>query len=206
MLLMGAPTPGPGWYPDPSGNGGQRYWDGAKWSEFRAAAHTPTSKGRMWLIFGVVFVVLIGAFALLNAMSKVNAGDGHTPGTGGGSSATAAQTAGLNQPVRDGKFEFIVRSVTAARGYTVVTITVGNIGNEAQTFFPQNQKLIDSAGREYDCDTMAVYEFNRDGIVELNPGLNQSVAVPFQAAPGTQFVAVEWHDSAFSGGARVSLG
>jgi hypothetical protein len=24
-------TPPPGWYPDPSGAGGQRYWDGTRW-------------------------------------------------------------------------------------------------------------------------------------------------------------------------------
>lgn len=35
------PTPA-GWYPDPDGTGGQRYWDGAAWTEHRAPAQTPT--------------------------------------------------------------------------------------------------------------------------------------------------------------------
>jgi hypothetical protein len=36
------PTPA-GWYADPDGSGGQRYWDGSAWTEHRApAAHEPT--------------------------------------------------------------------------------------------------------------------------------------------------------------------
>jgi hypothetical protein len=31
----------PGWYPDPSGSGGQRYWDGARWTEQTAAGPPP---------------------------------------------------------------------------------------------------------------------------------------------------------------------
>ncbi len=28
-----APAPAAGWYPDPSGQGGERYWDGSTWSD-----------------------------------------------------------------------------------------------------------------------------------------------------------------------------
>jgi len=31
-------APPPGWYPDPGGSGGQRWWDGTRWSEHRAPA------------------------------------------------------------------------------------------------------------------------------------------------------------------------
>jgi hypothetical protein len=41
--------------------------------------------------------------------------------------------------------------------------------------------------------------------MELNPGLSTAVTVPFQVPPGTQIVAVEVHDSAFSGGAKVTV-
>jgi len=36
---MTSPQPAAGWYPDPSGGPGQRYWDGSQWSE--AAPYTP---------------------------------------------------------------------------------------------------------------------------------------------------------------------
>ena len=29
--LATLPTPEPGWYPDPSGNAGEQYWDGTRW-------------------------------------------------------------------------------------------------------------------------------------------------------------------------------
>jgi hypothetical protein len=35
------PTPA-GWYPDPDGSGGQRYWDGSAWTEHRSPAAHPT--------------------------------------------------------------------------------------------------------------------------------------------------------------------
>jgi TM2 domain-containing membrane protein YozV len=35
--------PSAGWYPDPGGSGGQRYWDGARWTDTLAPAMPPES-------------------------------------------------------------------------------------------------------------------------------------------------------------------
>jgi hypothetical protein len=45
------PFPPPGWHPDPSGEPGLRYWDGARWTEHRASGQpnireTPPPSGR----------------------------------------------------------------------------------------------------------------------------------------------------------------
>ena len=40
---MTTPPSLPGWYPDPSGGGGQRYWDGTHWSEFETSQHAGSS-------------------------------------------------------------------------------------------------------------------------------------------------------------------
>jgi hypothetical protein len=208
---MGVHTPAPGWYPDPDGTGMPRYWNGMAWTDHKVAP-APCSpelpKKQKWLFLGGVIAGIL-VLAAVGAMMKgsdteYTAASGHVPGTGGTHADTTAVGTGV--PVRDGKFEFVVWGVSNQRGYATVSMSVTNIGDEAQTFFPQNQKLIDTAGRTFDADTMAAYDFNKDGIVELNPGLGTQIVVPFKAPPGTQFTAVELHGSTLSGGATVSLG
>jgi Domain of unknown function (DUF4352)/Protein of unknown function (DUF2510)/Mid2 like cell wall stress sensor len=40
---MTTPSTPAGWYPDPEGTGGQRYWDGFAWTEHRAPAPAPST-------------------------------------------------------------------------------------------------------------------------------------------------------------------
>src|SRR5574337_482956 len=40
---MTNPAPRPGWYPDPSGNGGQRYFDGTRWTAHFAPPPPPSA-------------------------------------------------------------------------------------------------------------------------------------------------------------------
>ncbi|MCU1698668.1 MAG: Telomeric repeat-binding factor 2/Protein of unknown function, partial [Mycobacterium sp.] len=43
---MTTPSTPAGWYPDPDGSGGQRYWDGSIWTEHRSpAVGAPESAG-----------------------------------------------------------------------------------------------------------------------------------------------------------------
>lgn len=57
--------------------------------------------------------------------------------------------------------------------FVIVTMTVKNTGNEPRSYFASNQKLIDTAGREFAADTMADLNFNEESMVmNLNPGLD----------------------------------
>ncbi|MGW5571459.1 DUF4352 domain-containing protein [Nocardia thailandica] len=131
---------------------------------------------------------------------------------------TTAAPAGSE--VRDGKFAFVVTGVEApvdvvgtnkflekrAQGeYVQVHIEVTNVGNQARHYFGDNQKLIDGQGREFANDTSAELNVNDHLIAEINPGNKLSITLVFDVPKGTTPAAVEFHDSAFSGGARVAL-
>lgn len=87
-------------------------------------------------------------------------------------------------------------------------MTVTNTGDKPQSFFVQNQKLIDTTGREYAADTMAAMSMNPSDttmVMDLGPGFSINVRVPFDVPLGTQAKTIVVHDSAFSGGAEVSV-
>jgi hypothetical protein len=123
--------------------------------------------------------------------------------------------------VRDGKFQFKVVDVakaktigadnqflkTTAQGmYVVFTLQVTNIGDEPQNFFAQNQKLIDSTGREYGASSEADMTLNADiaALGEINPGNSVEARVAFDVPPHLEMAALELHDSMFSGGVKVA--
>lgn len=212
----------PGWYPDPAGSGRQRYFDGTNWTEhFHAPPPPPAAKKggdtlKALLITAAVIVVALFIFGAISGgrddtkppAGSIAAPTQQLPGRppAGGEGNNSSTPSGLHQAVRDGKFEFTVTGVYPISGYTTVHMTVVNIGDRPQSFFPGNQKLIDTAGREYAADTMAVYQFNDRGMVlDLNPGMSLKSIVPFQVPPGVQIAEVRVHDSAFSGGATVKV-
>lgn len=133
-----------------------------------------------------------------------------------------SDTAPAGSAVRDGKFEFQVTKVEQgeeavswsglttreAQGqYVLVHVTVTNIADSAQYYFGQNQTLIDDQGREFTNDTVAEAYVNEPGahVGEINPGLEFNMILVFDVAVDAQPTAIEFHDSAFSGGAKVAL-
>ena len=122
---------------------------------------------------------------------------------------------GIGAPVRDGKFEFVVLEVdrsktagpaddqsTAQGDYINVLLSVKNTGNEAQSYWARDQHLIIN-GNKFDAAPITGALGDGDNI---NPGLGiAKTVVSFDVPVGAAPEAIELHDSAFSGGVKVSL-
>lgn len=188
-------------------------------------------KGRKLLFIVVVIILIViiskaisGGSSSTSSSSSSSAGSSSSASassssTGGGSSDEAA---GLNQPVRDGKFEFTVTgedcskntigedplSKTAQGTFCVVSVTVQNIGDKAQLLDASSQKAFDAAGREFSADGSAAMYFGDSNtfLDQLNPGSTVQGQIVYDVPVGTQLTKLELHDSPFSGGVDVKLG
>jgi Protein of unknown function (DUF2510)/Domain of unknown function (DUF4352) len=154
---MGAPNAPAGWYPDPSGAPGQRYFDGQQWTSHAPPPPKQSHTG-LWVGLSVLAAVVL-FFGGCTALMVVGMNKADDPG-----SVTGAEVS-IGQHVSDGKFSFVVSDVSTPehwigdprpRGrWVIATMTVTNTSDQPQSFFVQNQKLIDTAGREYAADSMA---------------------------------------------------
>ena len=134
--MTSAPSPPPGWYPDPSGAPGQRYFDGQQWTTHAPPAPKKSRTG-LWIGLSLLAAVVLcfgGCAALIGI--GLSSEDPDTP-------SNAQPTAqGLFKEIRDGKFEFVVNSTTTLAGtpppgvptpmgeWRMVSITVTNIGDQ----------------------------------------------------------------------------
>ena len=126
---------------------------------------------------------------------------------------------GLGQEERDGKFAFVITAInssktagdpdnpymqkTAQGVYFNLHMTVTNIGIEPQTFFATSQKVL-AGNREFGADSMASVGTGA-ATEDINPGNSIDVVVSFDVPAGTVVDTAELHDSAFSGGVKLSL-
>ena len=124
---------------------------------------------------------------------------------------------GLNQPARDGEFEFTVTTVKCGATsvdsdlpseYCLVDVTVKNIGDVPQMFDGSSQKAFDAKGAEYSHDGVAemyANEGNATFLETINPGNQVKGRLVFDVPKGTALTEVMLHDSPISGGVRVNL-
>ncbi|GAA0246610.1 DUF4352 domain-containing protein [Cryptosporangium japonicum] len=198
----------------------------------------PPKKSSAGKVIGIIAAVLVGLCVFGGIVNAVGGGtDTATTGESAAADVAAPEPAdssapaqkkpekkapGLNTPVRDGKFEFTVKSVQCgktqvgseylnkeAQGqFCLVTVSVKNIGDRAQLFDSSSQKAFNAEGQEYNADGAAGIYANPNGetfLNEINPGNQVSGVVPFDIPKGQKITKLELHDSPFSGGVEVSV-
>ncbi|WP_282783043.1 MULTISPECIES: DUF4352 domain-containing protein [unclassified Nocardia] len=187
----------------------------------------------MWIAIGTLVLSCGGCVGLIglasNTSSTKTATTGPVAAKPSPSEQPAAQTpaappendvAPAGSAVRDGQFEFVITNVEQgttrvggrfwgeeAKGeFVLVSVDISNVGKRAQTYFGSDQVLIDDQNREFEASFSANSALNDYGSHEdLNPGHKVSVVIAFDVPVGVVPVAIEFHDSMFSGGARVAL-
>lgn len=133
-----------------------------------------------------------------------------------------AGPAGVGDPVRDGQFEFVVRSVDCGAGsvgegigrksplgqFCLVGLRVENTGKEGRTFGGGHQYLFDDAGKRHDPDLDATVRHGGERLLSthLNPGQRLEGTLVYDVPDPITLARVELHDAAFSGGVSVGLG
>jgi hypothetical protein len=192
-----------GWYPDPSGSGGQRFFDGANWTNNQAVAPVRKRLVWPWIVAGVVLLVSFGGCgAFLMAATHLSS-----------VSTWVGLTAGKGEPVSDGQLRFVVTDFYNARPvdppprgeYVIAVVTVTNTGNEPRSLLAQNQKVIDVASRKYAAADIFADElhYQLTPVLTMNPGLTLTVRMRFDVPKGTKLMAIELHESASSAGVKV---
>jgi eukaryotic-like serine/threonine-protein kinase len=168
----------------------------------------PRRRGRRW---GRRLLVAAGVLLLLAVAS--NLGDDRRGGRG---------PVGLGDPVRDGQFEFVVRSVDcgarsvgedpgrrrALGQFCMVGLRVANTGGEGRTFGGGQQYLFDDLGKRHDPDLDATFRHGDGQLLSthLNPGQRLEGTLVYDVPDPVGLARVELHDGPFSGGVSVELG
>ncbi|GAA5074042.1 DUF4352 domain-containing protein [Nocardia iowensis] len=155
-----------------------------------------------WIVgaVAVVFLLIVGSCGLLisEISSDIEASE---------KEREAVAVAGSE--VRDGKLAFRVTDIdlpvrvlsgNEARGvWRVVRFDVTNISDRPYSFLSTDQYLYDDQERRF------AAALSVEGYVELNPGITVSAVLAFDMPEHVRPVFIEFHDSMFSGGARVAL-
>lgn len=170
----------------------------------------------------VIVVIVIAATAGKGSEDK---NSNNSNGNSSNNNQSSQEEAKIGTAVRDGKFEFVVKSVecgktevvhpevdslrkTAQGQYCLVALSVKNIGDKQQMFLQSDQKLLNASGQQYSPDdTATLYNSaNTDAFLsQINPGNSVEGVIVFDIPADATPTTAQLHDSSFSGGVKVTL-
>jgi len=171
-----------------------------------------------------IIIALVLVIAIANGVggSKSGSNDKKATMSSSSSSTKTEATTKIGEAVRDGKFEFTVKSFTCGKAYVganqyltktaqgqycLLDVSVKNIGTEKQSLFSANQKLFNGE-TEYSADDTATIYAAPEGSTwysDINPGNSVEGTVVFDVPKDVTPATAELHDSAFSSGVKVEL-
>lgn len=132
----------------------------------------------------------------------------------------SARPAAVGQPVKDGKLTFTVTkagdgparlgdqyaSYQPQGRFYVIHVAVTNHANEAQMFVGSAQKLYAGQAQYSADDKAAIYMKDiNSSFQQVNPGNSLTAVIVYDIPKSVRPDSIEFHDSPFSGGARVTL-
>ncbi len=186
-------------------------------------SETTKSKGKNWFARHKVLTVFGALIVLIIIGSASSKGGGTSVPVS--SAKTTASTPKIGQVANDGKFAFTVNKfacgettvgtnqylqATAQGQFCRLNITINNTGTESQDLSDSNQYVYDASGKKYTASTAADL-YAQPGaaggtwLSTINPGNSVTGDVIFDVPKGTTPITAELHDSAFSGGVKVTL-
>lgn len=173
-----------------------------------------------------VILVIIGIAIISNAAGGNKDSGNQNSGNQQNQSANKKEepkVAKIGETARDGKFEFVVKSVecgrpsvganqyatkTAQGQFCILTVSVKNVGNEAQGFFSMNQKILNAQNQQFAADDSAAIYLDPNVTTvfsNINPGNSVEGKLVFDIPKDQTPATAELHDSAFSSGVKVTL-
>ena len=176
-----------------------------------APAEPPAHRRSRWPWIAAVLAVLVAGGALAWFL-----------GARGGEPTVVTSGAGLDKPVRDGRFVFTVTAVRCGvsqvgddvlevepeGSFCLVDIAVKNGASTARSFDTTAQKAYDEDGDEFATDTQAEVFANggaRTFLDQLNPGGQVKGTLVFDVPDGSTLTAVVLHESLSTAGARIAV-
>ena len=176
-----------------------------------------------WIVGGIVVVMIlgcVGVFAVIGFGAKaVSEGLDEVDQNQKGQNAAAGK---MNTPATDGKFQFTVTAAKCgaksvgegiagakAQGqFCLVSVTVKNVGKDAELFDGTSQKGYDAKGTEFSTDAgagMYVNDQSQTFLEDINPGNQVKGVLVFDIPVGTKLASVVLHESFFTAGVKVPL-